>query len=510
MKGAIMKPHKTVTGERVLDAAELILLLSFLASSSWAIDAPHQNDTHPIIGGTEVLEHEAPWLVSLGGCTGTLIDRGWVLTAAHCVSRDHGFRGKVCVGDDRKSRCREGVEIGRTLVHPKYNGEESLDYDVALIEILRPFHPMVPVTLVPMPEVGSNAAIMGFGYIDESETLLPRRARMAEIDLVPCRIAGRGFAVRSSQACVGRSGVSVMPGDSGGIVAVRLDNGEWGQIGVNSWRLTKEGSETGFAIGVFSKIESVQPWILEQLNHDILQVLPHVFAGPFGPNEAETEIVLTNLAPETDCPVVLLFSRGTTPGPFAVSFNGHHRLDNTLEATIEGGSTRRVVVTAPDAGALVTGAIYVTPKDSCELSIEARYLLHDQAGEVVEVFSVEPQRVTDWLRDGDCRTLSAVFDLTRNIGLAWVTAFPGDAAPEGTVLSVQSVDWNGRLAEDLPALPVTGEQTALNPWTLREPRRITLCLDSPGDNRFSLALITIGAKATGGRVQYFNQRAIRP
>ena len=145
--------------------------------------------------------------------------------------------------------------------------------------------------------------------------------------------------------------------------------------------------------------------------------------------------------------------------------------------------------------------------------MQGRYLLHGRTdGEIVEVFSVAPQHPGHWMASGDCRILSVVFGRGRNVGLAWVTSQQDQAAPKGTRLQVHAFDWDGQPAEELPPLAVTGEQTALNPWRLDEPRLIRLCLDVPEESgsNFRLALIAIGAKATPRSVQYATESLSSP
>ena len=130
----------------------------------------------------------------------------------------------------------------------------------------------------------------------------------------------------------------------------------------------------------------------------------------------------------------------------------------------------------------------------------------------MEAFSVLPQTDNDWLSDGDCRLLSSSFGGQDNIGLAFVTAQPGEAAPSETRMTFEAYDWQGHFVEEPPSLEVTGEQHALNPWSFSEPRLIKLCLEVPDDQQtnFRLSLISIAARISSRSVQYSSSALIRP
>ena len=130
----------------------------------------------------------------------------------------------------------------------------------------------------------------------------------------------------------------------------------------------------------------------------------------------------------------------------------------------------------------------------------------------MEAFSVLPQAFGDWLTDGDCRFLSSRFGSQDDIGLAMVTAEPGQSAPTGTKLRFQGYNWQGEDLGSLGSLEVTGVQHALTPWKLNEPHLIRLCLDVPDDQpkEFRLSLIAIAARVSSRNIQYSSTTLIRP
>uniref|UniRef100_A0A3B1IIW9 Peptidase S1 domain-containing protein n=1 Tax=Astyanax mexicanus TaxID=7994 RepID=A0A3B1IIW9_ASTMX len=84
-----------------------------------------------VVGGEVAKPHSWPWQISLQflsgssyhhTCGGTLVKKGWVMTAAHCVDRQRTFR--VVLGDHNISQ-HEGKEqyisVSRVYVHPNWN-----------------------------------------------------------------------------------------------------------------------------------------------------------------------------------------------------------------------------------------------------------------------------------------------------------------------------------------------------------------------------------------------------
>ncbi len=85
--------HKDVL---VLEENRDSLIMASPLEDSLPVKPDHQEDkpTEPIgpllpemIGGTLATKAEVPYLVNVGGCSGTLIDPQWIITGAHCNQR---------------------------------------------------------------------------------------------------------------------------------------------------------------------------------------------------------------------------------------------------------------------------------------------------------------------------------------------------------------------------------------------------------------------------------------
>lgn len=233
--------------------------------------------------------------------------------------------------------------------------------------------------------------------------------------------------------------------------------------------------------------------------------LPQVYLGNQGESTATTELVIANSDPNPSaCEVTLLFHQGTSEGQ-AVSFNGQPMDRNLYQATIPREGAEIVTLTAPEAQDLVTGAVFVYARSPCtaaSLHVQGRSLIENRSnGEIEELLSVAGQSPRDWLGDGDCRILTAIFGNGRNVSLASVTAQPGSAAPAGTELRFRAFDLTGKLTGNSSSLAVSGARHSSEPWQFDQPRIIEMCLEIPGTSNFQTALMAFGSKATSGKTQ---------
>uniref|UniRef100_A0A673MFG7 Peptidase S1 domain-containing protein n=1 Tax=Sinocyclocheilus rhinocerous TaxID=307959 RepID=A0A673MFG7_9TELE len=101
-----------------------------------------------VVGGADAVEGEWPWQASLqiSGrhiCGGALVSAQWVVSAAHCFYDDGFFSPSVWTVYLGKlhlygnSQTEEAIRVSHIHLHHYYD-DETHDYDVALLRLLRP------------------------------------------------------------------------------------------------------------------------------------------------------------------------------------------------------------------------------------------------------------------------------------------------------------------------------------------------------------------------------------
>lgn len=225
-----------------------------------------------IVGGGEAKLNEYPFAVyttSESGrhsCTGSLVDRRWVLTAAHCL----GAASYVVLGDYSRpgnDTTKQVIAIEEEVQHPGWNYSASgrLDHDIGLIKLANPADiRSEAVAKIPVQKSKAynkkmmagqkNCRLVGWGVTKEdgaiflTQKLLKQRMRIVnETESVirgntPYQYEGM-MAVEAiyKDACKVGGGCF---GDSGGPLVCKK-NGKWVQGGVHSFSFAPDGCITG-------------------------------------------------------------------------------------------------------------------------------------------------------------------------------------------------------------------------------------------------------------------------
>ncbi|NXI92270.1 CELA1 elastase, partial [Psophia crepitans] len=234
-----------------------------------------------VVGGTEARSHAWPSQISLQyyssgswyhTCGGSLIQRNWVMTAAHCVDSNLNFR---VVAGDHNLYTNEGSEqifsVSKIIIHPYWNSNNVAggDYDIALIRLATYATLNSYVQLAVLPEAGSILAnnypcyITGWGRTRTNGQLssVLLQAYLPVVDYQTCSSSSYwGSTVKTTMVCAGGDGVrSGCQGDSGGPLHCAV-NGQYQVHGVTSF-VSSLGCNVERKPTVFTRVSAYISWI---------------------------------------------------------------------------------------------------------------------------------------------------------------------------------------------------------------------------------------------------------
>uniref|UniRef100_A0A3B3ZIQ8 pancreatic elastase n=1 Tax=Periophthalmus magnuspinnatus TaxID=409849 RepID=A0A3B3ZIQ8_9GOBI len=243
-----------------------------------------------VVGGEVAKPNSWPWQISLQyksgsnfhhTCGGTLIKRGWVMTAAHCVDRSRTWR--VVLGD-HNINSNEGREqymsVSRVHLHPRWNSNNVAGgYDIALLRLSSEATLNNYVQLGTLPPSGqilphnNPCYITGWGRTQTGGSLSAnlKQAYLPLVDYRTCSSYGWwGSTVKDTMVCAGGGKDSGCQGDSGGPLNCSV-GGKWVVHGVTSF-VSSSGCNAYRKPTVFTRASAYISWMnsvsaLKKQNH---------------------------------------------------------------------------------------------------------------------------------------------------------------------------------------------------------------------------------------------------
>ncbi len=272
-----------------------VLPAVFLMAAACASPEPTTDSFTPIVGGVDANIMDFPWQVSLQSpvssddekpfhfCGGSIIDKFWILTAAHCVDGLQEDQLRVVAGSTKVSESdREGQvrNVLRIVSHSEYT-EASKGNDIALIRLSEPLDLGAAIGAMPIPLLtasdasllagsGVLARVSGWGTLASGGDA-PDHLQSVELPIIENATAEQmvrrepeysDWRITPDQLAAGYAhggGKDACQGDSGGPLVVPDEEGTgFFLAGVVSWGIGC--AEPGIP-GFYARVTSFTEWI---------------------------------------------------------------------------------------------------------------------------------------------------------------------------------------------------------------------------------------------------------
>uniref|UniRef100_A0A671UH78 pancreatic elastase n=1 Tax=Sparus aurata TaxID=8175 RepID=A0A671UH78_SPAAU len=230
-----------------------------------------------VVGGNVAKPNSWPWQISLQyrfisnyyhTCGGTLIARGWVMTAAHCVEDLLDYR--VVLGEHDLSIAsgnEQIIGVSQVHIHPQWK-KLADGYDIALLRLASDATLNSHVQLGSLPPSGqilphnNLCYVTGWG-LTSTGGILSNQLKQAFLPVVDYEACSRSdwwsSTVKTTRVCGGGGTEAGCNGDSGGPLNC-LVNGKYYVHGIASF-VSAWGCDTPKKPTVFTRVSAYIDWL---------------------------------------------------------------------------------------------------------------------------------------------------------------------------------------------------------------------------------------------------------
>ncbi|XP_061397643.1 chymotrypsin-2-like [Musca vetustissima] len=228
-----------------------------------------------IVNGSVALPGEYPYMVSLRrassgrhACGASLLNRVWVLTAAHCVVKQEPHQVNIQYGSNELDRNSTNISnVTKIFVHEGYDPSNQYIHDIALMRLDKPINVEKDFLGIRLPDFNlqtdaeTPATLVGWG-LNATGGVVQQHLQKVDLEIFSDAECSRrhGIDIHPTNICAGvpEGGKGQCSGDSGGPLIVKNT-----QVGIVSW--SRKPCTAYPYPGVFTEVSAYVAWILETI-----------------------------------------------------------------------------------------------------------------------------------------------------------------------------------------------------------------------------------------------------